>query len=82
MITSAAFMAFMLVGVPIGLCLCLAGLVYIAASGNPVLFQSYPLQLFGLRDHFLSNTYLVLYILIGLLSNCYRKFNERRQASR
>ena len=47
MITSAAFIAIMLVGVPIGLCLCLAGFVYIIASGNPVLFQSYPLQLFG-----------------------------------
>ena len=52
MITSAAFIAIMLVGVPIGLCLCLAGFVYIIASGNPVLFQSYPLQLFGGVDSY------------------------------
>ncbi|MBA5735245.1 C4-dicarboxylate ABC transporter permease, partial [Escherichia coli] len=47
MITYAAFMIIMLVGVPIGLCLCIAGMVYIVASGNPLLFQSFPLQLFG-----------------------------------
>jgi C4-dicarboxylate transporter DctM subunit len=52
MITFAAFTVIMLVGVPIGLCLCLAGFVYIMASGNPVLFQSYPLQLFGGVDSY------------------------------
>ncbi|UFW82798.1 TRAP transporter large permease [Bradyrhizobium barranii] len=64
MITSAAFVAIMLVGVPIGLCLCLAGLVYIAASGNPVLFQSYPLQLFGGVDSY-GLIAIPLFILIG-----------------
>ena len=68
MITSAAFMAFMLVGVPIGLCLCLAGLVYIAASGNPVLFQSYPLQLFGGVDSY-GLIAIPLFILIGEIMN-------------
>ncbi|WP_038967138.1 TRAP transporter large permease [Bradyrhizobium diazoefficiens] len=68
MITSAAFVAIMLVGVPIGLCLCLAGLVYIAASGNPVLFQSYPLQLFGGVDSY-GLIAIPLFILIGEIMN-------------
>ena len=68
MITSAAFIAIMLVGVPIGLCLCLAGLVYIIASGNPVLFQSYPLQLFGGVDSY-GLIAIPLFILIGEIMN-------------
>ena len=68
MITSAAFMAIMLVGVPIGLCLCLAGFVYIIASGNPVLFQSYPLQLFGGVDSY-GLIAIPLFILIGEIMN-------------
>ncbi|MGY4437085.1 tripartite ATP-independent transporter DctM subunit [Bradyrhizobium sp. F1.13.1] len=68
MITSAAFLAIMLVGVPIGLSLCLAGLVYIAASGNPVLFQSYPLQLFGGVDSY-GLIAIPLFILIGEIMN-------------
>lgn len=35
MITLTAFALALLVGVPIGLCLCLGAIVYIAASGNP-----------------------------------------------
>ena len=68
MITSAAFIAIMLVGVPIGLCLCLAGFVYIIASGNPVLFQSYPLQLFGGVDSY-GLIAIPLFILIGEIMN-------------
>jgi C4-dicarboxylate transporter DctM subunit len=68
MITSAAFMAVMLVGVPIGLCLCLAGIVYIMASGNPLLFQSYPLQLFGGVDSY-GLIAIPLFILIGEIMN-------------
>ena len=37
---------------PIGLCLCLGAIVYIAASGNPLLFNNYPLQLFGGVDSY------------------------------
>ncbi|MBL8567598.1 MAG: TRAP transporter large permease [Phreatobacter sp.] len=68
MITSAAFMVIMLVGVPIGLCLCLAGIVYIMASGNPLLFQSYPLQLFGGVDSY-GLIAIPLFILIGEIMN-------------
>jgi tripartite ATP-independent transporter DctM subunit len=68
MITSAAFVAIMLVGVPIGLCLCLAGIVYIVVSGNPLLFQSYPLQMFGGVDSY-GLIAIPLFILIGEIMN-------------
>src|SRR5258705_1325882 len=68
MITSAAFIVIMLVGVPIGLCLCLGGFVYIIASGNPVLFQSYPLPLFGGVDSYCLIA-IPLFILIGEIMN-------------
>jgi C4-dicarboxylate transporter DctM subunit len=68
MITSAAFFIVMLIGVPIGLCLCIAGIVYIAASGNPLLFQSYPLQLFGGVDSY-GLIAIPLFILIGEIMN-------------
>ncbi|WP_407519434.1 TRAP transporter large permease [Methylobacterium oryzisoli] len=68
MVTGAAFAAIMLAGVPIGLCLCLAGMVYIAASGNPLLFQSYPLQLFGGVDSY-GLIAIPLFILIGEIMN-------------
>ncbi len=68
MITSAAFFIVMLVGVPIGLCLCIAGIVYITASGNPLLFQSYPLQLFGGVDSY-GLIAIPLFILIGEIMN-------------
>ena len=47
MITTLFFLAALLVGVPIGVCLCLAGMVYIVSIGSPVLFQSFPMQMFG-----------------------------------
>ncbi len=68
MLTTAAFVAIMLVGVPIGLCLCLAGIVYIWASGNPLLFQSYPLQMFGGVDSY-GLIAIPLFILIGEIMN-------------
>jgi C4-dicarboxylate transporter DctM subunit len=68
MITSAAFLIIMLVGVPIGLCLCIAGIVYIVATGNPLLFQSYPLQLFGGVDSY-GLIAIPLFILIGEIMN-------------
>lgn len=68
MVTSAAFMLIMLVGVPIGLCLCIAGMVYIVASGNPLLFQSFPLQLFGGVDSY-GLIAIPLFILIGEIMN-------------
>ncbi len=68
MITTAAFVIVMLVGVPIGLCLCIAGISYILASNNPILFQSYPLQLFGGVDSY-GLIAIPLFILIGEIMN-------------
>ena len=47
MFTSLFFMAALLVGVPIGVCLCISGIVYIFSTGNTVLFQSFPMQMFA-----------------------------------
>lgn len=68
MIASAGFMLMMLVGVPIGLCLCLGAVIYIAASGNPILYQNYPLQLFGGVDSY-GLIAIPLFILIGEIMN-------------
>jgi C4-dicarboxylate transporter, DctM subunit len=68
MLTSAAFVLLMIVGVPIGVCLCLGGAFYIAATGNPVLFQNYPLQLFGGVDSY-GLIAIPLFILIGEIMN-------------
>lgn len=68
MITSAAFLVIMLVGVPIGLCLCIAGIVFILVSGNPLLFQTYPLQMFGGVDSY-GLIAIPLFILIGEIMN-------------
>lgn len=68
MVTTAAFVAIMLLGVPIGLCLCLGGVVYIAASGNPLLLPNYPLQLFGGVDSY-GLIAIPLFILIGEIMN-------------
>ncbi len=68
MLTFSAFVAVLLVGIPIGLCLCLGAVVYIAATGNPLLFQSYPLQLFGGVDSY-GLIAIPLFILIGEIMN-------------
>ncbi|OHV76943.1 TRAP transporter large permease [Rhizobium sp. LCM 4573] len=68
MVTSAAFLVLMLVGVPIGLCLCLASMVYIFASGNMLLFQSLPVQLFGGVDNY-GLIAIPLFVLIGEVMN-------------
>ncbi|MGL4240318.1 MAG: TRAP transporter large permease [Beijerinckiaceae bacterium] len=68
MLTSAAFVVTMLVGVPIGVCLCLGAAFYIWATGNPILFQNYPLQLFGGVDTY-GLIAIPLFILIGEIMN-------------
>jgi hypothetical protein len=68
MLTAGAFIMLMLVGVPIGICLCLGGAFYIWATGNPVLFQNYPLQLFGGVDSY-GLIAVPLFILIGEIMN-------------
>ncbi len=58
----------MLVGVPIGMCLCLGAVAYIAASGNPLLYPNYPLQMFGGVDSY-GLIAIPLFILIGEIMN-------------
>lgn len=68
MLTLGAFALVLLVGVPIGLCLCLGAIVYIADSRNPLLFNNYPLQLFGGVDSY-GLIAIPLFILIGEIMN-------------
>ncbi|WP_165222725.1 TRAP transporter large permease [Affinirhizobium pseudoryzae] len=68
MITTAAFLVIMLVGVPIGLCLCISAAIYIWASGNTLLFQSFPVQLFGGVDNY-GLISIPLFVLIGEVMN-------------
>lgn len=68
MITFGAFVVMMLVGIPIALCLALGGVVYIAASGNPLLYPNFPLQVFGGVDSY-GLIAIPLFILIGEIMN-------------
>src|SRR5688572_2972456 len=68
MLTSAFFLLVLLVGVPIGACLCLAGIVYILSRGDTVLFQSFPTQMFGGVDSY-GLIAIPLFILIGEIMN-------------
>lgn len=68
MLTTGAFVVVMLVGVPIGLCLCIAAIVFVIVSGNPILFQSYPLQMFNAVDSY-GLIAIPLFILIGEIMN-------------
>ena len=64
MTTGLFFLAVMLLDVPIGVCLCLAGIVYIFATDATVLFQSFPSQMFGGVDSY-GLIAIPLFILIG-----------------
>ena len=68
MLTTLFFLCIMLLGVPIGVCLCLAGLVFIFSSGDTVLFQSFPVQMFGGVDSY-GLIAIPLFILIGEIMN-------------
>lgn len=68
MLTTGAFLALMLVGVPIGMCLCIGALIYIALSGNPLLYLSFPMQMFGAVDSY-GLIAIPLFILIGEIMN-------------
>lgn len=68
MITSAAFLVTLLIGVPIGIAICITGVVFIAAMGNPVLYQSFPMQMFGSVDNY-GLIAIPLFILIGEIMN-------------
>lgn len=68
MITTLFFLGILLLGVPIGICLCLSGMVYILSVNSPVLFQSYPLQMFAGVDSY-GLIAIPLFILIGEIMN-------------
>lgn len=68
MVTTAAFLITMLVGVPISLCLALSGVAFILATGNPLLLQTFPTQLFGGVDSY-GLIAIPLFVLIGEIMN-------------
>ena len=68
MVTTSVFLLLMLVGVPIGLCLMLVSMVYILDSGNLLLFDSLPVQLFGGVDNY-GLISIPLFVLIGEVMN-------------
>ncbi|MFG1373835.1 TRAP transporter large permease [Xanthobacter oligotrophicus] len=68
MVTTAAFLITMLVGVPISMCLALSGVAFILATGNPLLLQTFPTQLFGGVDSY-GLIAIPLFVLIGEIMN-------------
>ncbi len=68
MVTGGAFLLLMLVGVPISICLSLAAMIFIWASGNPLLYQSFTTQLFGGVDNY-GLISIPLFVLIGEVMN-------------
>ncbi|EGI77780.1 TRAP transporter large permease [Hylemonella gracilis] len=68
MLTTFFFLAIMFLGVPIGICLCLSGMFYIWDTNNAVLFQSFPMQMFGGVDSY-GLIAIPLFILIGEIMN-------------
>ncbi|MFG1345759.1 TRAP transporter large permease [Xanthobacter autotrophicus DSM 431] len=68
MVTTAAFLVTMLVGVPISICLALSGIAFILSTGNPLLLQTFPTQLFGGVDSY-GLIAIPLFVLIGEIMN-------------
>lgn len=66
--TTFFFCGVMLIGVPIGICLCLAGLAFIFSTGATVLLQSFPSQMFAGVDSY-GLIAIPLFILIGEIMN-------------
>lgn len=66
--TVAVFLLLLLVGVPIGIILCIAALVFISSSGNDILLSSFGLQMFEALNNF-GLLAIPLFILIGELMN-------------
>jgi C4-dicarboxylate transporter, DctM subunit len=67
-VTLAAFLILLAIGMPIGLILCIAALVFIHDTNNLILLQSYPLKLFTSLENF-SLLAIPLFILVGELMN-------------
>jgi C4-dicarboxylate transporter DctM subunit len=68
MLTTIFFMLVLFIGVPIGACLCLSGVFFIFSTGNTVLLQSFPIQLFSGVDSY-GLIAIPLFILIGEIMN-------------
>ena len=66
--TTAAFLLLLVLGLPIGLILCIAALVFIYETNNLLLLESFPLKLFSSLDNF-GLLAIPLFILIGELMN-------------
>ena len=66
--TAIVFLVLLFLGVPIGLVLAWSAVAFIYATGNDVLLDSYPLQLFQSLDNF-GLLAIPLFILIGELMN-------------
>lgn len=65
---ASAFLGLLALGVPIAFVLAITALIYIAASGNTVLLESYPQQLFGGLENY-GLLALPLFILVGECMN-------------
>ncbi|WP_048645704.1 TRAP transporter large permease [Nitratireductor soli] len=68
MIGGGFFLAFLIVGVPIAFALMALAIVIILASGNTILFQSFPQQFFGGLENY-GLLALPLFILLGEFMN-------------
>jgi C4-dicarboxylate transporter, DctM subunit len=68
MITAFAFLILLLVGAPIGIVLALSAVAYVLATGQYVLFASFPLQLFGGVDSY-GLLAIPLFLLLGEMMN-------------
>ncbi|MBW8285732.1 MAG: TRAP transporter large permease [Rhizobium sp.] len=68
MTVGLSFIGLLLVGLPISLTLAVLALIYIVVSGNTVLLQSYPQQMFGGLESY-GMLALPLFILLGEFMN-------------
>ncbi|MEJ5991422.1 TRAP transporter large permease [Ramlibacter sp. PS3R-8] len=65
---TAVFTALLFLGVPIALVLAMTALAYIYASGNPVLYQSFPQQFFSSLENY-GLLAIPLFLAVGELMN-------------
>lgn len=66
--TGAVLFLAMIIGAPIGICLCLAAIVFLYTTDNTVLFSSYPAQMFDSVGNY-GLIAIPLFILVGDLMN-------------
>ncbi|MFD1880879.1 TRAP transporter large permease [Paracoccus pacificus] len=68
MIVAGSFLALLAIGAPIAFALALLALIYIFASGNTIMLQSFPQQLYGGLENY-GLIALPLFILLGEFMN-------------